>query len=196
MPRLSFAQKRKELIMSELPETTDQSVDVGESGGDFPYWAAKEALKAAEAALAETDKSRESLGKTATSLIGWSLPLSVVLAGAVFTPTLTPTQRAAAAVAFLLTTAGVLAAFQVLRVRAWSNAGLSPSQWFGLIENPPAEASAFYVTMERLNSLDNALHKNDQLIELCAKHVGRAWFLLLSMPLAAFAAALVTAMIF
>ncbi|MFT8471354.1 hypothetical protein [Acetobacter persici] len=173
-----------------------QATEVGEHGKDFPYWAAKEALKAAEIALAETDRSRESLGKTATSLIGWALPLSIVFGGAVLAENLVLPQRAAAGVGFLMTTAAVMAAFQALRVRDWANASLSPSQWFSLIEEPPADASAFFITLQRLNSIEAALHKNDQLVEGNAKHVRRAWGLLLAMPAMAFLAALLTLLIF
>lgn len=178
-------------VATDCPQTTE----VGEHGQDFPYWAAKEALKAAEIALAETDKSRESIAKTATSLIGWALPLSVVFGGVVFTQTLGVPQRVAGAAGFLLTTVAALEAFQALRIRDWANGGLSPSQWFGLIETPPPEASALYITVERLKSLDNALHINDQRIEICAKHVRHAWVLLMVMPAAAFMVALLVAII-
>ena len=176
------------------PNTAE--INVGERAGEFPLWAAKEALKAAESALAETDKSRESLTKTAASLIGWSLPLSVVFGGVVFAQTLTLPQKTAGAVGFLLTTAAVLKAFQALRIRDWANGGLAPSQWFWLIENPPPEASSLYITVERLKSLDNALHKNDKYIEICAKHVRHSWLLLLAMPVFAFVAALLAVLIF
>lgn len=165
---------------------TPQKMDVGETGHEFPYWAAKEALKAAEIALEEADNSRESLGKKATSLIGWALPLSVLFGGIIFTPTLGLPQRAAAAAGFALTTAAVLCAFQAVRVRGWANAGISPDQWWGLIEHPPAEASALYITKERLKSINNALNKNDQLLAICGKYVRAAWVLLMAMPIIAF----------
>ncbi|MGG6430809.1 hypothetical protein ACQ5TV_12670 [Acetobacter ghanensis] len=175
--------------------TNPPTVAVGECASDFPLWAAKEALKAAETALLETDKSRESIAKTATSLIGWALPLSVVFGGVVFAQTLGSPQRMAAAAGFLLTTAAALEAFQALRIRVWANTGLQPSQWLGLIETPPPEASALYITVERLKSLDNALHINHQRIEICAKHVRHAWVLLMAMPAVAFMAALLVAII-
>ncbi|GAB32105.1 hypothetical protein APS_2707 [Acetobacter pasteurianus subsp. pasteurianus LMG 1262 = NBRC 106471] len=181
--------------MTQEPEAgnLEPETDMGEMGKDFPYWAAKEALKTAETALAETDKSRESLTKTATSIIGWALPLSVVMGGVVFAPTLGMPRRIAAACGFILTAAAVIEAFQALRVRNWSNGGLSPSIWLKLIESPPPDASALYITVERLKSLENALHINDTLVDICAKHVRRAWNLLLVMPIVAFIAAIVAA---
>lgn len=180
----------------EVSMEANSGPDVGATGEAFPYWAAQEALKTAEVALAETDKSRESLGKTATSLIGWALPLSVVFGGVVFAPTLHMQQRTGAAAGFVLTTAAVLCAFQAVRVRNWANSGLSPDQWLHLIEHPPAEASALYITLERLKSLNNALHRNDQLIATCGKFARVAWVLLLAMPAIAFLCGLITTLVF
>ena len=182
--------------MTQKETETAPILDVGPTGENFPYWAAQEALKTAEAALAETDKSRESLGKTATSLIGWSLPLSVVFGGAVLAPTLGFPQRTAAATGFLLTTAAVLCAFQAVRVRSWANTGIAPEQWLDLIEKPPANASAHYITLQRLYAISNALHKNDQLIATCGKFVRLAWGILLTMPAISFLLGLVTDLAF
>ncbi|MBV1835623.1 hypothetical protein [Acetobacter estunensis] len=167
------------------PAAPPLEIDVGACGEDFPLWATREAVKSAEACLAETQSSRESLVKTVTSVIGWCLPISVVLVSAPLSSLLSVPMKTAAIIGLAGCVSSMCVGVYVICVRTWAHAGILPADWEVLITDYSGRFTEISVLTGRLKSLEQGIADNKRHLRKMGKCSRLSVCILITTPVVA-----------
>lgn len=153
--------------------------EVGATGGELRYWLAKEAMRQSEVRLAGQAASLQAMETRATSLLTWSVTLSVALVAAA------STERffwpATAGAVFALCTAAM--AILALWPRSWFSGGHRPS----VLEKLGHDTELGFLEQMAMGN-EAAADSNEERLRYFARLIRLCWISLALAPVAAAAA--------
>jgi hypothetical protein len=150
--------------------------EVGAAGGDLRYWLAKEALRQSEARLAGQATSLQAMETRATSLLTWSVTLSMALTAAATDDRFR--WPAITGAAFALATAAT--ALAALWPRPWFAGGHRPTS----LEKLGHDTELGYLEQMALGN-EVAADRNEQRLRAFARLLRLCWISFAIAPVAA-----------
>ena len=186
---VNFGSKIGEHIVRWLdlfrPEIGNRFDDFGATGRDLRIWGAREAVKQGELALSASASSIESLSRTATSLLGYSITLSTALLAVGATYATRVDGVAAAVAACFSLTSGILFA-SVIRPKRWKQPGQDP-RWIleGTFDGDGDYSSELDILEAIASGYSEALQENQTAIRSAASRLAFGWWAFLGIPVSA-----------